>query len=480
MAHETVFEVRDAIRSGKRSAEDVVRASLERIHADDKKIGAFLETFDKEAIKAAKQIDADKKAGKNLPPLAGVPIAVKDNILVKGRIASAASKILKEYKATYDATAVKRLRDAGAIIIGRTNCDEFAMGVSTEYSAYQKTHNPWNRKKIPGGSSGGSAAAVAAGFVPAALGSDTGGSVRQPASLCGIVGMKSTYGRVSRYGLIALASSFDQIGAFASTVEGAALLLQIIEGHDPKDGTSISLPSTTVAELLPKTLEGVKVGVPKEFFVEEIDDEVRSRVEEAIEILKEKGASIKEVSLPSAKYAVPAYYIILPAEASANLGRYDGIRYGTRAKSKDLFKSYVKARGKGFGPEVKRRIMLGTYILSAGYYDAYYKKAQAVRTAIFDEVNKVMKRVDVLAMPTMPGVAWDIGAHVDDPVTMYLADVCTSTANIVGAPAISVPCGFAHDLPVGLQIMGGRLEDEKVLQTASVYQSVTDWHVKHP
>ncbi|MDP2631223.1 MAG: Asp-tRNA(Asn)/Glu-tRNA(Gln) amidotransferase subunit GatA, partial [Candidatus Uhrbacteria bacterium] len=406
--------------------------------------------------------------------------AIKDNILVKGHVASAGSKMLENYTATYDATVIQRLKDAGAIIIGRTNMDEFAMGSSTETSFWGNTANPWDVSKVPGGSSGGSAAAVASGMVPVALGSDTGGSIRQPASLCGVTGLKPTYGRVSRSGLMALASSLDQIGVFANTATDAALILEVIEGGDEKDATSLDLPNKTVTELINPSVEGLKIGVPKEFFVPGMDDEVRARVEEAIEVLKSHGAEIVEVSLSLTEYALPTYYIIQPAEASSNLGRFDGIRYGTRAESDKLQESYVHARGEGFGAEVKRRILLGTYILSAGYYDAYYKKAQAVRTAIQNEMNDIFKEVDVILGPTSPTVAWDIGEKFNDPIAMYLADIFTVTANIVGAPGISVPCGFAHNLPVGLQIMGSALDDGKVLQVAAAFQEFTDWHLKIP
>lgn len=475
----TVRDIRDAVAGGE-SAEEIVKYCLEKIKNEDADIGAFLETFDDDAIEAAREIDRKREAGEELPRLAGVPIAIKDNICFKGHIASAGSNILKEHKAVYDATVVKKLKDAGAIIIGRTNMDDAAMGSSTETSAFQKTLNPWNVDKVPGGSSGGSAAAVAAGFVPAALGSDTGGSVRQPASLCGVTGMKPTYGRVSRYGLIAFASSFDQIGPIASTTEDVALILEVIQGKDEHDATSIDSEDVAVAELLDKSFEGMKFGVPKEYFIDGMDESVRKSVEEAIEVIKENGGEVVEVSLPMTQYALPTYYIIAPAEASSNLGRYDGMRYGTRDESASLLESYLKARGAGFGREVKRRIMLGTYILSAGYYDAYYKKAQAVRTAIFDEFAEVFKTVDVLVTPTSPSVAWDMGEKFDDPITMYLADIFTTTANIAGLPAISVPCGFSDELPIGLQFIGKRNGDSDVLRAAAAYQSVTQWHEQLP
>lgn len=475
---ETVREIRDAIRDGKVTSEEMVARSLDRIKDGDAHINAFLETYDEEALAAARAIDEKRKNGEELPRLAGVPIAIKDNILVSGHVASAGSFILEKHKATYDATVTERLKEAGAIIVGRVNMDEFAMGSSTETSAYKTTKNPWDTTKVPGGSSGGSAAAVAAGFVPAALGSDTGGSIRQPASLCGVTGMKPSYGRVSRYGLIALASSLDQIGPFTRTVEDAALILEVIEGKDERDATSVDIADTAIAELLPKQFEGLKVGIPKEYFVEGMDPEVKKTVEDAIELMKEHGAEIKEVSLPLTPYSLPTYYIIQPAEASSNLARFDGMRYGTRAQTNDLLASYLSARGSGFGAEVKRRIMLGTYTLSAGSYDAYYKKALSVRTAIFNEFEQIFKEVDVLVTPTAPSVAWGIGEKFNDPITMYLSDIFTTTANIAGVPAISVPCGFVKDLPVGLQFIGGMMQDAKVLSSAAAYQALTDWHLK--
>ncbi|MBU1126609.1 Asp-tRNA(Asn)/Glu-tRNA(Gln) amidotransferase subunit GatA, partial [Patescibacteria group bacterium] len=350
------------------------------------------------------------------------------------------------------------------------NMDEFAMGSSTETSAFQKTRNPHNTDKVPGGSSGGSAAAVAAGMVPVALGSDTGGSIRQPAALCGVVGIKPTYGRVSRYGVIALGSSLDQIGVFGRNVADAALILEVIEGQDEHDATSLQLSETTVAEIMSPNLKGVKIGVPKEYFVDGMDERIRRQIEEAIESMRELEAEIVEISLPLSEYALPTYYIIQPAESSSNMARFDGMRYGTRAKASSLEESYQSARGSGFGREVKRRIMLGNYILSAGYYDAYYKKALAVKTAIFEELQQAFKKVDLIISPTSPSVAWDIGEKFDDPLTMYLADIFTITANLAGIPAISIPCGTVDKLPVGLQIMGPVLGDNKVLEAAAALE----------
>jgi aspartyl-tRNA(Asn)/glutamyl-tRNA(Gln) amidotransferase subunit A len=468
MINWTVKDIRDAVNSRTISAGAIVEESLGRIAKKDSEIGAFLEVFADDARAAAKAVDARIKAGENLP-LAGVPIAIKDNMLYAGHIASASSKILGEYRASYTATVVARLQESGAIIVGRTNCDEFAMGSSTETSAFQKTRNPRDTSKTPGGSSGGSAAVVAAGFVPASLGSDTGGSIRQPASLCGIVGMKPTYGRVSRYGIIALASSLDQVGPFATTVEDAALVLAVIEGRDAHDATSAEITEKTV--LSHERLSGVRVGVPKEFFIDGMDGDVAASVRASIEKMKDAGAEIVDITLPLTSYALPAYYIIQPAEASSNLARFDGMRYGTRAEGA-LEESYRSARGTGFGAEVKRRIMLGTFILSAGYYDAYYKKALAVRAALKMQFDAAFVDVDVIVGPTSPVVAWNIGEKMDDPVAMYLADIFTVSANITGMPGISVPCGEAHGLPVGLQILGKNFDDNKVLRVAAAFEAL--------
>ena len=475
----TVKAIRDAIAAGTVSAEEVVKNCLAKIDAEDAKIGAFLETFPKRALDKAREIDAMKARGEQLPRLAGVPVAIKDNMLLTGEKASAGSKMLQDYTSAYSATVVARLEEAGAIIVGRTNMDEFAMGSSTETSAFQKTRNPWDTSRIPGGSSGGSCAAVAAGFVPAALGTDTGGSIRQPASMCGIVGLKPTYGRASRYGVVALASSLDQVGPFTHTVEDAMLIMEVIEGRDEHDATSAELADKPVAELLEPTMKGLRVGVPKEYFIDGMDPEVRARVEEAIEVFKSNGAEIVDISLPLSPYALPTYYIIQPAEASSNLARFDGMRYGTRAPGA-LEDSYLTARSEGFGLEVKRRIMLGSFILSAGYYDAFYKKALAVRNALRKEFDEAFKQVDVILSPTAPGTAWKLGEKFDDPIAMYLADVFTTPANIAGLPGISVPCGFANDLPVGLQLQAKPFDEMKMYKAAAAYQAVTDWHTKVP
>lgn len=475
----TVKAIRDAVAAGTVTAEEVVKNSLAKIDAEDAKIGAFLEVFHTRALEKAREIDAMKARGEQLPRLAGVPVAIKDNMLLAGEKTSCSSKILQDYTAAYTATVVERLEKAGAIIVGRTNMDEFAMGSSTETSAFQKTHNPWDLDRTPGGSSGGSCAAVAAGFVAAALGSDTGGSIRQPAALCGIVGMKPTYGRVSRYGIVALASSLDQVGPFTHTVEDAMLIMEVIEGRDEHDATSVELDEKPVAESLEPSMKGLRVGVPKEYFIDGMDPEVRARVEEAIKVFKDNGAEIIDISLPLSPYALPTYYIIQPAEASSNLARYDGLRYGTRAPGA-LEGSYLTARSEGFGLEVKRRIMLGSFILSAGYYDAFYKKALAVRNALRKEFDEAFKQVDVIVSPTAPGTAWKLGEKFDDPIAMYLADVFTTPANIAGLPGISIPCGFANDLPVGLQIQAKPFDEMTMYKAAAAYQALTDWHTKVP
>lgn len=471
MTNWTVKDIRDAVSSGSASALSIVEESIRRIDEKDGDIGAFLEVFRDTAIVDAKNVDARIAAGEIDLPLAGVPIALKDNMLVMGHIASAGSKILQTYRASYTATVVARLQAAGAIIIGRANMDEFAFGSSTETSAFHVTKNPHDLTKVPGGTSGGSAAAVAAGMVPAALGSDTGGSIRQPASLCGVVGMKPTYGRVSRYGIIADGSSLDQVGPMATTVEDVAILLSIIEGKDLHDATSVVLDDPAVADVAESTVKGMRIGVPKEYFVDGMDEDVAASVRSAIEKLRDAGAEIVNMSLPLAPYALPAFYIIQPAEASSNLARFDGMRYGERGEG-TIEESYRSARGAGFGAESKRRIMLGTFILSAGYYDAYYKKAIAVRTAMKMEFDGALQHVDVIVGPVSPVVAWDIGAKMNDPIAMYLADVFTVSANILGIPGISVPCGTAHGLPVGLQILGKSFDDNRVLQVAAAFEGL--------
>ncbi len=477
----TISEAKKLLEEKELTAVELVQSCLDNIAKKEKDVHAFLEVFADEALEQAKAIDSARARGEELGPLAGIPIAIKDNQLIKGKKCTAGSQILENYTATYNATVIERLRLAGAVLIGRTNLDEFAMGSSTETSHFGTTQNPWNLSCVPGGSSGGSAAAVAAGFALGATGSDTGGSIRQPASLCGVVGIKPTYGRVSRYGLIALASSLDQIGVFTHSVEDSALLLQVIEGKDSKDATSVELPETTIAELLRlENINGLKIGLPKEYFIDGMDHEVGSRLHEAVQLLESHGAEVIEISLPHTEYALATYYILQPSEASSNLERYDGIRYGHRSNGKTLTDTYKKTRGAGFGAEVKRRIMLGTFTLSAGYYDAYYKKALAVRALIRRDFDEAFKKVDVIITPTSPCVAWPIGEKFDDPLAMYLADIFTVSLNLAGLPGISIPCGMAHGLPVGLQIVGKAFDEASLFRVGSFFQSITDWHTHAP
>jgi len=469
--------------AGELSAEEIVEAYIERIQAVDGQVGAYLTVTAAEARERARKLDARRKAGDtDLGPLAGVPIAIKDNICTQGIRTTCASRILENFVPPYDATVVSRLQAAGAIIIGKTNLDEFAMGSSTENSAFQVTRNPWDLSRVPGGSSGGSAAAVAADLCAAALGSDTGGSIRQPAALCGVVGLKPTYGAVSRYGLVAFASSLDQIGPITKDVADAALLLSVIAGHDRRDSTSH--PDADRLQRIQlsgdASLSGARVGVPREYFAQGVEPGVRQAVEEAIAKLRELGATVDEVSLPHTEYALDAYYIVATAEASSNLARYDGVRYGLRAEADSLLEMYLRTRQQGFGLEVKRRIMLGTYALSAGYYDAYYKKAQQVRTLVIRDFEAAFRRFDVLVAPTSPTVAWGLGERVEDPLAMYMADILTLPANLAGLPAISIPCGLSQGLPVGLQIIGRHFDEPTVLRVAYAYEKATQHHQARP
>jgi aspartyl-tRNA(Asn)/glutamyl-tRNA(Gln) amidotransferase subunit A len=473
----TIREMLDGMEKGEFTAEALIQAHLDQIEARNEELNAILKVS-KTALDEARAIDARRAAGEELGMLAGIPIAVKDNILVKGVETTSGSQILEGHVSSYDATVVERLKAADAIIIGTANMDEFAMGSSNETSHHGPAKNPWDVSKVPGGSSGGPCVAVTAGMAAAGLGSDTGGSIRQPASLCGIVGMKPTYGRVSRYGLMALASSFDQIGPFTRTVEDAALVLQAIEGQDSKDATSAELSSTTVPALLEKDLKGMKLGLPKEYFSMGLDSEIQKLVMEAVEELKAAGAEIVEVSLPHTEYALATYYIIQPAEASSNLGRFDGLRYGYHSGGENLEQTYARTRGEGFGAEVKRRIMLGSYTLSAGYYDAYYRKALKVRSLIKQDFDKAFEEVDAIITPTSPTVAWDLGAKFNDPLAMYLADIFTITANLATIPGMSVPCGFVDGLPVGLQILAKPFDEHSMLRVGAAYQDRTDWHTK--
>jgi aspartyl-tRNA(Asn)/glutamyl-tRNA(Gln) amidotransferase subunit A len=460
------------------SPREVINALRERIEEVDGELGAYLSLGMEAATKEA------ELANVNLP-LGGIPIAIKDIINVMGQPCTCASKILTGYRAPYDATVIQKLRAAGAIPFGKTNLDEFAMGSSTENSALKSTRNPWDPARVPGGSSGGSATAVAADAAFGALGSDTGGSIRQPASLCGVVGLKPTYGRVSRFGLVAFASSLDQIGPVTKTVRDAALIMNAIAGHDRQDSTSLNEPVPDYVANLEKGLRGVRLGVPKEYMIEGIDPPVRAAIDIAVKQLNSLGAEIVEVSLPSTEYAVAVYYIIATAEASANLARFDGVRYGYRAENpKDVLDLYGRTREGGFGPEVKRRIILGTYVLSSGYYDAYYLRAQKVRQLIRCDFATAFEKVDALISPTSPVTAFKLGERVADPLQMYLADIFTIAANLAGICGISIPCGFAeangHRLPIGLQLLGKPLDEGRILQIAHAYEQSTDWHKARP
>src|SRR5271168_4717823 len=467
----TIDDVQNAIAKCETTATSRAGQFYDRIRQEDPEIGAFLTLCEERALAQAARIDALAAAGKPLPPLAGVPVAIKDVMVTSGVRTTAGSKILENFIPPYDCTAVARLEAAGAVILGKLNCDEFAMGSSNENSAYHPVHNPRDKSRVPGGSSGGSAAAVAAEMAVATLGSDTGGSIRQPASFCGVVGLKPTYGRVSRFGLIAFASSLDHIGPFAKTVKEVALVLRTIAGRDPMDSTSADVPVPDYLAELEKPVKGLRVGVAKEYFGAGLDPEVRAAVEAAIQKLAELGCEVIPVSLPHTEFAIPAYYIVATAEASSNLARFDGVRYGFRAKASTLSEMYRQTRDGGFGMEVKRRIMLGTYALSAGYYDAYYLKAQKVRTLLTRDFDEAFKKVDAIVTPTSPTAAFKLGEKVDDPLAMYLADIYTVTANIAGIPGISVPCGETKDkLPIGMQIFGKHFDESTVLRVASAYE----------
>ena len=483
LAQLTIPEARDLLRLGELSSVELTQALLNRILAHDNDIKAYLTLAPELALEQAASADQIRASDKeqDLSPLLGIPLAIKDVICVEGLPNTCGSRILENYVPPFSATAVEKLRRAGAVVLGKTNTDEFAMGSSTENSAYFATHNPWDLSRVPGGSSGGSAAAVAAGLALGALGSDTGGSVRQPASLCGVVGIKPTYGRVSRWGLVAFASSLDQIGCFARTVTGAALLLGAISGYDTRDSTSVNAPVPEYSQVLAGDIRGLRVGVPKEYAIEGMQPEVEDAVRAAVGTLASLGAEIVDVSLPHTSYALPVYYLVAPAEASANLARYDGMRYGLSLEGLDLWDTYRQTRGQGFGPEVKRRIMLGTYALSAGYYDAYYRKASQVRTLIREDFDRALAKCDVLVTPTTPTTAFKLGEKVSDPIQMYLQDVFTLALSLAGLPGISLPCGFdPSGLPIGLQIMGGAFDEATVLRVAHAYESATAWHRQTP
>jgi aspartyl-tRNA(Asn)/glutamyl-tRNA(Gln) amidotransferase subunit A len=479
----TARELRDEVASGRVSAVEVCRASLDRIEAVNPALNAFNHVARDRALARAAEIDRQRASGAAIGPLAGVPIVLKDNICVKGMRTTASSRILDQFVPPYDATVVARLDAAGAVIVAKGNCDEFAMGSSNENSAYGPVRNPWATDRTPGGSSGGSAAAVAARCAPLALGSDTGGSIRQPGSFCGVVGFKPTYGRVSRYGLLAFASSLDQIGPFGRTAGDAALALSVLAGADPADATTAAEPVADYMSALTGRIAGLRIGVPRAFVSEGVDSDVRARFDEALDALRGAGAAIVDVELPHAKYAIPVYYLVATAEASSNLARYDGVKYGYRSPggNDSLQSMYSRSRDQGFGAEVKRRIMLGTYVLSAGYYDAFYLKAQQVRTLLRRDYDQAFQKADVIAMPTSPTPAFRLGEKTGDPLQMYLADIFTVSANLTGAPGISIPCGFAAgQLPVGLQLTGRMFDEATLLKVADAYERLTDWHTQRP
>jgi len=477
----TIHEAHELLKSRQLSSVELTKAYLERIQQLEPKVHALVTVTDKLALEQARRADKLLASG-NATPLTGVPALIKDVICTKGIRTTCSSKMLENFVPPYDATVVEKLNECGAVIIGKSNMDEFAMGSSTENSALFITHNPWDLTRVPGGSSGGSAAAVAAGETVYALGSDTGGSIRQPAGFCSVTGLKPTYGRVSRYGLVAFSSSLDQIGPMTQDVTDCALVMNAIAVHDPRDSTSVPQPTPDYTKCLTSNLKGLRLGVPKEYFVEGMQAEVASAIRAAISKLEELGASTDwEVSLPHTRHALAVYYIIAPSEASANLARYDGVKYGFAYQQTDnVWEAMEKTRQYGFGPEVKRRIMLGTYALSAGYYDAYYLKAQKVRTIIRREFDQAFEKFDALVTPTSPTIPFKIGEKVDDPVQMYLSDVCTLPINIAGLPAISIPAGFAAGLPIGMQIIGPPFSEETLLRIAYAYEQATDWHKRKP
>ena len=472
----TVHELQEKLASKEFTVSDIVNAYSDRIDEKEKDVGAFVTVLTDEAKVVAKELDKKIDNGEPLSKFAGIPIGIKDNMCTKGIKTTCSSKMLENFIAPYDATVIENLNKEGLISLGKLNMDEFAMGSSTENSAIKKTKNPWNLNTVPGGSSGGSAAAVAANMVPWALGSDTGGSIRQPAALCGVVGLKPTYGLVSRYGLVAYASSLDQIGPITKDVYDNAMLLNLITGHDPKDSTSMDLPKVDYTKALKNDVKGLKIAVPKEFFSEGLNPEVKEKLEEAMDKYRALGAIVEEVSLDISEYSLATYYIISCAEASSNLGRFDGIRYGYRSENGESLRDiYFNSRSEGFGPEVKRRIILGTYVLSSGYYDAYYKKAQQARTLITNEFNKVFKDYDVVLSPTSPTVAFEFNSK-SSPLEMYLADIYTVPVNVAGLPGISIPCGVdKNGMPVGMQLIGNKFQEETILNAAYTYEQATNF-----
>jgi aspartyl-tRNA(Asn)/glutamyl-tRNA(Gln) amidotransferase subunit A len=477
----TIHELQKLIRSGETTSSDIVTSIFKRIDAVEKAVHAYITLMREYAFEEARKADQDIKAG-NIKPLTGIPIALKDIVCTKGYLTTCGSHILHNYIPPYDATAVEKLREAGAVFTGKANMDEFAMGSSTESSYYGVTKNPWDIERIPGGSSGGSAAAVAADECIASIGSDTGGSIRQPAALCGVVGMKPTYGRVSRFGLVAFASSLDQIGPFTKDVEDCAIMMNILAGYDPRESTSVPIDVPDYTAFVSRDIRGWKVGIPREYFIEGIDPEVMDAMQRSIQTVKELGASCVEVSLPHTEYCLAVYYIIAPAEACSNLARYDGVKYGFRSPDgKDLLDMYKKTRSEGFGAEVKRRIMIGTYVLSSGYYDAYYKKASQVRALIKRDFDEAFKQCDVILTPTTPTPAFKIGEKTDNPLQMYLSDIFTISTNLAGIPGISVPCGYTKaGLPIGAQFLAGHFEEGKLIQISSAFEKHANIEKRRP
>jgi len=480
MLQKSISELAAGLRAGEFSSEELTQGFLDRIKRFDSQLNSVITLTDSAALEAARAADARLKSG-DATVLTGIPFLHKDIFCTDGVRTSCGSRMLDSFVAPYDATVTAKLKDAGAVMLGKTNMDEFAMGSSNETSFYGPVKNPWDQQRVPGGSSGGSAAAVAARLAPLATGTDTGGSIRQPAALCGITGIKPTYGRVSRYGMIAFASSLDQAGPFATSAQDAAFMLEAMAGFDPRDSTSIDRPVDHYAQSLDDDLSGLTIGLPKEYFGEGLDAQVGAAVEAAVEAYKKLGAQVKDISLPNSSLAVPAYYVVAPAECSSNLSRMDGVRFGYRCENpKDLEDLYVRSRGEGFGDEVKRRILVGTYALSAGYYDAYYLKAQQVRRLIRDDFVQAFKEVDIIMGPTAPGTAFKLGERCDDPVTMYLSDIYTIAANLAGLPGMSIPAGMVDGLPVGLQLIGNDFEEARLLNAAHRYQQVSDWHTQMP
>lgn len=477
----TVHELKEKLAKKEITISEVTKSYIDKINEKEKEIGAFVTVLKEEAINQAKEIEEKVNCGKIENALAGIPIGIKDNICTKGIKTTCSSKMLENFVSPYDATVMEKIKKENMINLGKLNMDEFAMGGSTEYSAFHVTRNPWNLNKVPGGSSGGSAAAVASGMVPWALGSDTGGSIRQPASFCGVVGMKPTYGLVSRYGLVAFASSLDQIGPITKDVQDCAILLNVITGHDEKDSTSENREKINYTESLKNDIKGIKIGIPKEFYAEGIQPEVKKKLEEAIEKYKELGAEVEEFSLDIANYSLATYYIIACAEASSNLGRFDGIRYGYRTPNFNNLKDiYINSRSEAFGSEVKRRIILGTYVLSSGYYDAYYKKAQQVRTLVQSKFDEAFSKYDVIVTPTAPTTAFNIGEKSSNPLEMYLADICTVSVNIAGLPGISIPCGVDKEgMPIGMQLIGQKYSEETLLNVAYTFEQAVKFRENH-